>query len=152
MQENLSIGSWQNSFCIALSRNLDLKKTSQLSCSESCQGIVIYKREIKLHFSFLKLISSPGGFVMFVGDVFLEREVFTHLLRLLIGVRLILSAFFVYTWAKVCGHSFFGTRNHTLHSPVYLCICVGSLSVWGFRAPFFRTRNIHTPFSPVYLC
>ena len=71
------MGSWQNSFCIALSGNLDLEKTILLSCSELCQRIVIYIREIKLHFSFLKLISSPGGFIMFVGAFFGRRSIHT---------------------------------------------------------------------------
>ena len=59
------------------------------------------------------------SFVMFVG-AFLER-VITHFIRLFICV-------FYLSWPLVCGGfvmfvgAFFRTSNHTLHSPVYLCI------------------------------
>ena len=47
--------------------------------------------------------------------------------------------------------SFFRSRNHTLHLPFYLRICVGvSLCFRCLWALFFRTRNIACLF--VYLC
>ena len=108
---------------------------------------------------------------MFVGAFFRTRSIHTPSSPASLSVLdSSLACFFVYTWAKVCGRSFFRTRNHTLHSPVYLCICVGGLRVWGFRYVcgrvfcvrlifsvllslhlcdslwplFFRTSNIHT--------
>ena len=54
-----------------------------------------------------------------------------------------LACFFVYALGEICGRSLFRTRNHTLHSP--LCICVGGLSVGEICGrSFFRTSNIHT--------
>ena len=52
--------------------------------------------------------------------------------------------------------AFFRLRNiHTLHLPVYLCICVGPLSVRGFRYVcvrlFSKEEHSHTSFACLFV-
>ena len=80
-----------------------------------------------------------GGFIKFMGAFFVLDSS--------------LACFFLYTCA-VCGRSFFTTSNiHTIHLlviNVFAALVIGGfVMLW---VPFFRTRSIHTPFSPVYLC
>ena len=80
---------------------------------------------------------------------FLQQGLSTHLLCLFICVKFIFSVF-------LSLHLCESLWNHTLHSPVYLYICVGCLKVFGgfvmFVGAFFLERGIVTHLFRLFIC